>query len=91
MDHDHEIASLAAETLALQSIISHVFYRVSCVDPKMAAAVRAGLDDAANQIEALAIQAGANVNPAHLTKAVAIVEQLRTATVGRGPGPKQAV
>jgi hypothetical protein len=89
MDHDHEVASLAAETLALQAVISNVLHRIRLTNPTLADAVRRGFDDAADQIEAIAIQAGSASRPDHLVKSLQIVEQLRKMTLGKAEQPKR--
>jgi hypothetical protein len=77
MDHDREIVSLEGETIALQAIVSRVLHEIGQVDPRVRHAIRVGFDEAANQIEAMAIAAGGKARPDHLVKATKIVEVLR--------------
>ncbi len=85
MDHDREITLLAAETLALQQVLAAVLRELS--NAGLAAVIGRGFDHAASQVEHLAIQAGEAVPPEHLVKALRIVEDLRTATLGRTGKP----
>jgi hypothetical protein len=57
----------------------------------IADAVRVGFDDAANQVEAIAISAGRAARPDHLVKALSIVEELRSIAVGNRDKPKHGV
>ena len=77
-----EIEALSGETLALQAVISQVLGRVAMADPRIAAAIRSGFDDAASFIENFAIQRGKTAAFGHTVKALDIVEDLRAATFG---------
>jgi hypothetical protein len=88
VDYDSEITSLAAETIALQAIVCHVLYRIGQSNPAISEAIRLGFDDAANQVETLAISAGTAARPDHLVKALSIVEQLRSIAVANQGTPK---
>jgi len=44
MDYDKEIKLLAAETLAIQTVLGHVFQEVAMVDSRIAAAIRRGFE-----------------------------------------------
>jgi hypothetical protein len=50
-----------------------------------------GFNNAASLVENLAIQAGETVPPEHLVKALRIVEELRTASLGRHDKPRHGV
>jgi hypothetical protein len=91
MDTDHEIASLAAETMALQAVLTNVLHQMARCSPEIGEAVRLGLDNAANEIESLAITAGKTSRPDHLVKALGIVEELRTMSLGNRDKPKRSV
>jgi hypothetical protein len=67
-----EIESLYAETLALQTILVKVLGRLRAVDPALAAAIAAGLDDAADHVEHIAIRLGEAASPALATARSAI-------------------
>jgi hypothetical protein len=91
MDYEHEINSLAAETLAIQTLLTHVLGRLAQADPQMYAAIKAGFDDAASDAENTAIKFGKTASPHHIVKALGIIEALRTATLGNPDKPKHGV
>jgi hypothetical protein len=91
MDKEHEIASLGAETIALQAVLTNVLHQLALSNPDLGGAIRLGLDNAANEIESLAITAGKTARPDHLVKALGIVEELRTMTLGKRDKPKGGV
>ena len=91
MDTDHEINSLSGETLAIQWILSQVLQELRLLDPRFTDAIARGFDRAARHVEDLAIQAGETVPPEHLVKALRIVEELRTASIGRHDKPRHVV
>ena len=91
MDTEKEVRSLAAETLALQAILTNVLSRLATADEKTAAAIRKGFDDAASQVENMAIELGKAASPDHTVKAIGVVEQLRAATLGNPDQPKHLV
>jgi hypothetical protein len=86
-----ELRLLAAETLALQQILSCVLYELKSGNAELAAVIGRGFDQAASQIENMAIKAGKSVPPEHLVKALRVVEELRVAALGRGGKPKSIV
>src|SRR5438309_5717523 len=51
MNYDHEIHSLAAETLATQTILAQALFRLSQFDPGLKRAITEALNDAANIVE----------------------------------------
>jgi hypothetical protein len=77
-----EIVSLHSETLALQVILTNVLGRLRTADPALDGAIAAGLDDAANQVEDIAIHFGKAASPEHTVKAIRIVEELRATVLG---------
>ena len=89
--HKTEIEMLAAETLALQSILAHVLAEVAKVDIRIAAAIRKGFDDAESDAEDTAIQVGKSASPNHTVEALGIIEYMRTATFGDQDKPKHIV
>jgi hypothetical protein len=90
-NHQVEIESLAAETLALQTILAHVLDQVAKVDVRIAAAIRKGFDDAADDTEDIAIKLGKSASPDHTVKALGVIEYMRTATFGYQDKPKHGV
>jgi hypothetical protein len=86
-----ELDALAGETLALQVILTNVLYRLRIIDPRLADAIVAALDDAANQVEDLAIHFGKTASSEHTVKAIRIVEELRTAVLGDHDKPRSGI
>jgi hypothetical protein len=86
-----ELQGLAAETLALQTIIAHVFDELIRDNPALRESVRKGFDHAAGDLEQVAVQRSKGAVPPHVIKALSIIEDLRTATLGNPSKPKHAV
>jgi hypothetical protein len=82
MDVEKEIYSLSADTLAYSTILAQVFWQISQTSPEMHTAISRGFDDAANVVEHLAISYGTRASPEQTVKALRVVEELRTATLG---------
>jgi hypothetical protein len=57
----------------------------------LAEAITRGFDDAANSVEDLAIRIGKSASPEQTVKALRIVEEIRTATLGNKNKPRHAV
>lgn len=82
MDYEREIRSLAGETLALQTLF--VSLGIALCRSGNQALVAQAFDAAANFIEDRVIEAGSRVPPEHLSHALAVIEKLRSSTLG-GP------
>jgi hypothetical protein len=91
MDLEKEITALAAETLALQAILTSVFTQIGRLDPRIADAIRAGFDDAASFVEDMAIKLGKSASSEHTVKALSIVEQLRAGSLDKPDQPRHGV
>jgi len=91
MDLEREIHALGAETLALQTVVSQILYRLSKLSPDIRKAIADGFDDAANITEQNAIQLGKAASPEHTVKAIRVVEELRTVVFGNQGKPKRTV
>ena len=91
MDPLYEVQALAGETLALQALFFGILPRLAALSPEIRAALSLGFDDAANMVEHIAIKHGNEAHPAHLTKALDIVEGMRSNTLGKGIKPKHVV
>jgi hypothetical protein len=87
----HELTTARAETLALQAVLTNVLFELKILDPVLADAVARGFDKAANQIENCAIETGKTASSEPLVKALSIIEDLRTAILGRPDKPRQGV
>ena len=77
----YEVHALAGETLAFQAVIFGVLPRLATLSPEIEAAVSAGLDDAANIVEQIALKFVDQVHPAHTARALKIVEGIRSNTL----------
>jgi hypothetical protein len=86
-----EIESLHAETLAFNYMFTCVLRRMAEIDADLAKAIAKGFDDAANSVENLTIRLGKLASPKHTVKAIRIVEEIRTATLGDKNKPRHAV
>ena len=88
---EHEVTTIHAETLAIQAVVTNVVYELKLLDPILADAIARGFDNAASQIENFAIQAAKAAPREHLVKALGIIEDLRTASLGRHDKPRHGV
>jgi hypothetical protein len=86
-DRIFEVQSLAGETLAIQAMLFGILPRLAALSPEIRAALGVGFDDAANFVENLAIKFGDKASPAHVTKALQIVEGMRASTLGKPKKP----
>jgi len=77
-----ELGTIHAETLAIQAVLTNVLYELKRLDPILADAIARGFDNATSQIENFAIQDKAAPSEP-LVKALAIIESLRSASLGR--------
>jgi hypothetical protein len=91
MDTDEQIYSLHGETLAIQAVLAQVLYELKSLDPRFPDAIARGFDLAARFVEDRAIEAGETSPPEHLVKALRVVEELRTASLGRHNKPRHGV
>jgi hypothetical protein len=81
---EKEIYSLSAEAIAIQAMLVHVLRRLAKSDPNLWKAISAGFDDAASEVENMAIQHGAEAKSEHTLEALRIVEICRKASLGAG-------
>jgi hypothetical protein len=86
-----EIASLAGETIALQWIITQVLSEIRRDNPTLTEPIKRGFDNAASYVEQYAISVGKMAMPEQSVKALRIVEELRTATLGDHDKPRHGV
>ena len=77
-----EIERLSGETLALQTIL---FWLLFHIERKAPEPIKSAFDDAANLVEAQAIEKGRSASPEHLVKALEIIEQFRASIIRRKP------
>jgi hypothetical protein len=79
----HDLTTLRAESFAIQAILTNVLFELKKLDPVLAEAIARGFDNAANQIENSSIGNGQRASLEPLVKALGVIEDLRTATLGR--------
>lgn len=92
MDYEDEVNVLSAETLAIQTVIAHVFDHLFAIgDPQISAAIQRGFSEAASDVENLALQSIKSPDPKRFVKALSIIEELRTATLGDHEKPKRGI
>jgi hypothetical protein len=72
--------TLAAEILAVKTVMAHVLGRISQLDPVMAEAIQGGFEDAENEIRKTMVKSRQRVTPGQCIKALAIIEALRATT-----------
>jgi hypothetical protein len=82
MDIENEINSLAAETLALQTLFVELCRGLIVMSPQGRSTIARVFDHAADITEHIAIKHGKSASPEHTVKALGIVEKLRTAVLG---------
>jgi hypothetical protein len=90
MDQQMQINSIAAETHAIQAIMTNVFYELKLLDPRFEDAIARGFNNAASFVEYVAIKAGRTSPPEHLVKSLRVVEELRATSLGQDK-PKHGV
>jgi hypothetical protein len=78
---EEEIYSLSADSLAIQAVIVHVLRRLAKSDPNLWKAIAAGFDDAASEVENIAIQHGAEAKSDRTLGALRIIEIYRKAVL----------
>ncbi|GEM_PF-5131824 len=83
---EDEIRRLAAESLALRTVLAHVLARLSAsANPDIAAAIRRGLEDAERALEEKRAEEG--LSAAGLATALSAVEIVKAATLRAGRPP----
>lgn len=80
-EHKKQIEGLAAETMALQFILSGVLGKVIEAIPQAEPIIISAFDAAANAAERLSLERGKSSG--HMPKTLEIVEQLRTSVKGK--------
>lgn len=85
-----EIEDLASQTFALSIMVVGICQHVSKISPEFSSAIRAAFDDAANHTETIGFVIQ-SAPPQHFTKAVRVIEELRTAVFGKQQKPTDIV
>ena len=80
---DRNADALAAEVLAIKTVIGRVLGRVHQLDPVLAEAIEGGIEDAQEVIRATATAAGKGTDAGKIVKAISTVDSLRKAVLTR--------
>jgi len=85
-DLEGEVRRLAAESLAVRTILAHVFARLSALaDPEVAASIRRGLEDGERALRER--QGAGALSPADLAAALTVLETVKSEALRAGkPG-----
>jgi hypothetical protein len=75
--------ALAAEVLAVKTLIGQVLGRVHQLDPILAEAIQGGFEDAGNKIRRMAARSRKTVNADQAVRALSTIETLQAAVLGR--------
>jgi hypothetical protein len=75
--------TLAAEILAVKTVMAHVLGRINQLDPVLAEAIQGGFEDAEKKIRKTMVKSRQSVTPGQGIKALAVIEALRTITFSR--------
>jgi hypothetical protein len=81
----------SAETLAIQTLLAHIFEQLSQISSPLEAAIKRGFDHAASDVENISIAASGAAEAKEFTEALGIIEELRVATFGGQEKPKSGV
>jgi hypothetical protein len=76
-----QLASIAAELIAVNGILTHVLKHLAADNPGLARAIASGFDDAANQLEKMTLTPGYAFSK-DTVEALRIVEKLRATILG---------
>lgn len=85
---EHNIKELAYETLALQTLFTHLLDRLFKFNPDLARAV---FDDAAREFEDIAVQGRESPHSKQAVEALRVIENMRAAAIGYHDKPKGGV
>ena len=80
---DRNVNALAAEVLAIKTVIGQVLGRVHQLDPVLAEAIEGGIEDAQEVIRAGATGARKGTDSGTIVKAISTVDSLRKAVLTR--------
>jgi hypothetical protein len=80
---DRNAETLAAEVLAVKTVIGQVLGRVHQLDPVLAEAIQGGFEDAANEVRTMATIARKGTGANKLVRAIAAIESLQRAMLNR--------
>jgi hypothetical protein len=75
-----ELRALTAETLALKTMLSQLLARICALDPVLAAAIHAGIQDAATKLKASSTKSDSSSSDLTI-EALGVVDSLRAALI----------
>jgi hypothetical protein len=90
MTDEKDERTLATAIFATETMISHVLHRISQLSKVMTAVIQEGFNDAASEIEAIAIGSSKSDFIEQTFEALAIVDSLRRSTPGNSAEHKDA-
>lgn len=90
MEHETEIRSLSAETLATTIVLANLFSRFARI-PALRLAIVAGFDQSVDMAEDITSMSGKSASPDHMGKALRLVEEMRAMVLGDAGKPKDLV
>jgi hypothetical protein len=77
MSIERDDRTLAAELLAVKTVMVHVLGRINRLDPMLADAIQSGFGDATAEISKMVTKSGKGASSERSAKALAVVETLR--------------
>lgn len=90
MEHENEIRSLSAETLAMNIVLANMFSRFARI-PALRLAIVVGFDQSVDTAEDITSVFGKSAPPDHMVKTLRLVEEMRAMVLGDGGKPKDLV
>jgi hypothetical protein len=90
MEHENEIRSLSAETLAMSIVLANLFSRFARI-PTLRLAIAVGFDQSVDMAEDITSMFGKSAPPDHMVKTLRLVEEMRAMVLGDGGKPKDLV
>ena len=80
---DRNVNALAAEVLAIKTVIGQVLGRMHQLDPVLAEAIEGGIEDAQEVVRAGATRARKGTGAGTIVKAISTVDSIRKAVLTR--------
>jgi hypothetical protein len=90
MEHETEIRSLSAETLATSIVLANLLSRFARI-PALRLAIVSCFDQSVDMADDITAVLGKSAAPDHTVKVLRIVEEMRSMVLGNGEKPKSLV
>jgi hypothetical protein len=90
MEHETEIRSLSAETLATSIVLANLLSRFARI-PALRLAIVSCFDQSVDMADDITAGLGKSASPDHTVKVLRIVEEMRSMVLGGGEKPKSLV